>query len=446
MRNTQRVFAILIATIAAGGIAEAQNTWGTETIAAGQGLTDVAYGGGRFVVTGEEGSLAHSTDAESWTVIPPGVGDDYVLQGVGYGCGEFLAVGADGVVLRSTDGTSWTEEVSGSTKFLSAVAYGAGRWVAVGGATQGSLASEIISSTTAGTWTPQSAGVASFFSDVAYGGGLFVAVGLGGTIITSPDGVSWSTATSGTTRYLSGVAYLDGQFVVVGQRGTVLVSSDGASWTVESIGVGFWMFDVGKAGSTYVAAGETGSIFTSADLSTWIQVASGTTFDLFGLTRGPLDMVAVGGAEGNPALVRSEVPAPPESTYLGWQFAKFSAAQITDAAVSAPFADPDCDDLVNAVEWSHDLDPFTADTLSLWSINATDNSGTIDASVDYIQNKARPLSVSVSVSADIITWAASGFVSSVLASDATTETLRFSDPAAVSTTIRRFYRLDFEVK
>ena len=129
---------------------------------------------------------------------------------------------------KNEPGATWTSRTSGGND-LFGVAYGNGRFVAVGGYVEDyfgllSSASVILTSPDGVSWTERTSGTRNRLSDVTYGNGLFVAVGGGGTILTSPDGVNWTARISGTSRFLRGVAYGNGRFVAVGEDGAILTS------------------------------------------------------------------------------------------------------------------------------------------------------------------------------------------------------------------------------
>ena len=68
---------------------------------------------------------------------------------------------------------------------------------------------------------------------VAYGGGRFVAVG--GTIMHSPDGDSWTEASAvPTEEFLRGVAWDGTRFVVVGDKSTIVYGDGDAAWTART--------------------------------------------------------------------------------------------------------------------------------------------------------------------------------------------------------------------
>jgi hypothetical protein len=197
----------------------------------GNNLNGVAYGNGRYVAVGDQGTIETSTDdGRTWTAEPSGVTAD--LRAVVYGGGLFVAVGSGGVVLTSPDGVGWTV----------AQAPGAG---------------------------------ADDLRAVAYGGGRFVAVGCHAAA-TSGDGVHWSTSEPFPCTALggaTGVAYGAGAWVVVGEAG--YVSGDGQNWTAVSVPVypdyGFAMRVV-YGGGMFVAAGFAQAqvaVSTSPDGRTW---------------------------------------------------------------------------------------------------------------------------------------------------------------------------------
>jgi hypothetical protein len=115
------------------------------------------------------------------------------LTAVAYGNGLFVALGG-GVILTSPDGVSWRAQALPNNS-LNGATYGNGTFVVVGGYS--------------GLWS--SAG----------------AVGDNGTILTSRDGVSWTRRNSATFNPLNGVAYGNGLFVVVGDDSVILTSRTG---------------------------------------------------------------------------------------------------------------------------------------------------------------------------------------------------------------------------
>jgi len=54
------------------------------------------------------------------------------LYSIAHVAGQFVAVGFDGAILTSSDGVSWTSRSSGIIDLLRGIAYGSGRFVAVG--------------------------------------------------------------------------------------------------------------------------------------------------------------------------------------------------------------------------------------------------------------------------------------------------------------------------
>jgi hypothetical protein len=100
-------------------------------------------------------------------------------------------------------------------------------------------------------------------SAVAYGNGLFVAVGGNGRIQTSPDGVSWKIQTSGTAENLRGIAFGNGLFVAVGLNGTILSSGDGITWIAQNSGISQSLSAVTYGNGLFVAVGMGGIILSS---------------------------------------------------------------------------------------------------------------------------------------------------------------------------------------
>lgn len=146
-----------------------------------------------------------------------------------------------------------------------------------------------------GLFDPQVAG----FTGVAYGAGRFVAVGASSNenVIrwaTSPDGLTWTghsqPITAGTTFQTSKVHFLNGKFVFfvgLGDSGTgstwVCTSADGLTWEQNKVTNGRINVEEFAASSTLtVAAAHNGAQFASADLVTWTSrpvVPNGAGYD-----------------------------------------------------------------------------------------------------------------------------------------------------------------------
>lgn len=64
---------------------------------------------------------------------------------------------------------------------------------------------------------------------IAYGNGKYVAVGSSGYVTTSTDGINWTTPKqiAGSSYTWNGIIYANGKFVACGQYSYIAVSTDG---------------------------------------------------------------------------------------------------------------------------------------------------------------------------------------------------------------------------
>lgn len=198
-------------------------------------LTTLAYGDGLYLGLTREGELLASTDALSWEVRTAPFQSGAYPPVISYGEYGFMLAG-DGGLYRSTDGFSWSREPAVSGRFR-AIAYGDGRYVAVGEDGLTAVFHE-------GVWQTSQAWYNGPVNAVAYGDGRFVIVGALGNIAHSADGRYWQPARSGTSLPLTGIAYGNDRFVVVGGSegeaqihetgpAVILSSPDGRRWTTE---------------------------------------------------------------------------------------------------------------------------------------------------------------------------------------------------------------------
>jgi hypothetical protein len=151
---------------------------------------------------------------------------------------------------------------------LNAVAFGNGRFVAVG--TMGAL----VTSRDGVDWSVTNLGY-SGLTGVAFGNGTFVAVSTPGAIYSSPDGVSWTQRerASWGQRFRS-VAFLNNRFVAWGY--SIRSSVNGIDWTDHGSSPEFAGLAFGQG--KYVMAGS-GSVALSTNLSDWTEfpIGDGTT-------------------------------------------------------------------------------------------------------------------------------------------------------------------------
>ena len=97
---------------------------------------------------------------------------------------------------------------------------------------------------------------------IAYGNGKYVAVGANGYVTTSTDGVNWTTPKqiAGSSYTWNGIIYANGKFVVCGQYSYIAVSTDGTNWTtykVDSSATYNWA-DIAYGNSKFVVVGSSG--------------------------------------------------------------------------------------------------------------------------------------------------------------------------------------------
>jgi hypothetical protein len=272
----------------------------------GNELTDIAYGNGRYVAVGVEGTVVVSTNGRDWSLHTAEYG---TFTSIVYGDGLFAAV-ADGLLNTSTDGVTWTNRVlpTAGRGQISWLAFGAGRFVGVG--------TSVVSSDDGISWIEHTNIPPSGYPAVTYGNGLFVVSAYNGTltstngidwvhypiggafpslaagngvfvahnygqILLSTNGIDWESVLTFTDgNYFDGVRFANGQFYALGTK--LLTSSDGRNWTErmsEPEGGMRLTSAVGGPGQTIVV-GDEGRILVSTDGTTFAQVGGGTRNNL----------------------------------------------------------------------------------------------------------------------------------------------------------------------
>lgn len=247
-------------------------------------LTGAASGNGRLVVVGLEGSIGASDEGGGWTVIRRDPGAFFGASDVAFGAGRFVAVGEAfnpdfglGAVIRtSPDGIEWSPVESGLPG-LAAVTYGKGIFVAAGAGFVATSADGI-------AWVPSPFDAPRQLFAIAYGDGRFVITGGHGSVFTSSDGVEWTSRNSGVSgvTFLRGVAHGGGLFVAVGDEydaaakrsvSTIITSRGGAAWTVRHSGASQSLSDVAYGDGTFVVIGQNETYDENGNLRSAVPIA-----------------------------------------------------------------------------------------------------------------------------------------------------------------------------
>jgi hypothetical protein len=230
-----------------------------------------------------------------------GAGSVYIAVG-----GAKIAKSANGVDWTEIASTGWVNPTGNDYVLFTGIAWGDGRFTAVGywvnggadlgGGSHAGWGVSALSLDNGATWTlkdrvfkmgtdpidisPQIYGIAHNGQTGA--GSRFIAVGQWGRAAWSDDGLSWTPVQIAPFNYLDNPAYFEdaldityggGKFVVVGKNGKVAFSTDdGAVWTWNAnilLGSGVHINTICFGNGTFIAAGNGGNMKTilAADIA-----------------------------------------------------------------------------------------------------------------------------------------------------------------------------------
>jgi hypothetical protein len=245
-------------------------TWSSRNTTVKADLHGVAANSaGRFVAVGDGGNATTSTDGLTWAALILGVNKD--MKAVECNAGTFIAVGNDGTILRSTDGQAYSVRTApNATVNLADVAYGDGKWVAVGALAN---AGAIFVSTDDGmTWTNTSTnqGVSPNVS-VAYGDCWLVG-GNSGQVLTSDDAVAFTSQSfEGGSFQVLDVAYYNGTWLALNGTSIRRSVDSGVTWAVAVANLAEFgiLYALEVSGGRWIAGGQNAQLFMSDDTATW---------------------------------------------------------------------------------------------------------------------------------------------------------------------------------
>jgi hypothetical protein len=214
----------------------------------------------------------------------------FLLNGLAYGSGRFVAVGFSRTLLTSTDGLSWTAATAPDTNYFDtkAVTWTGSQFVMVGDKVFGSTAAALIATSPDGltwtrrAWAPGSCCEVGALTDVAEGGGRITVAG-DTTLASSTDGgLTWAVdrTPAGVFPTITGLAGNTSTRVAVGSQNGVptILADTGAGWALATgtLDATHPPADVTWTGTQFVAVGGR-AVMRSGDGVTWITTVLAPT-------------------------------------------------------------------------------------------------------------------------------------------------------------------------
>ena len=213
------------------------------------------------------------------------------INSVAFGAGRYVAVGDEGAIFSSSDGLTWSRKDSKTTRTLHSVIYENNLFVAVGN-------NDIIRTSPNGEeWAAgRYIGEGGYLLSTVYENGQFVIVGgrhildtnlkiIGnkGVIATSTNGITWNERSlPSTVPRLNSITHAGGKFVAAGNGETIVTSTDGITWSrthpASSSSTANHLLKVIPAAGGFVAVGENGVVLTSSNGTTWSRSTVGRTY------------------------------------------------------------------------------------------------------------------------------------------------------------------------
>jgi hypothetical protein len=295
------------------------------------GLYPLSYAEKRFLSPGPDGTMYSSSNGETWSRDTTGTRDQ--LYCLSASAGKLLASGVK--TTFSPDGKKWETRTFEKTGNLKSVAYGNGRYVAVGSSGPVQLSAD------GSLWSTCVGNITSLFTKIIFANGKFTALGELKSVVTSVDGDNWVLAqdqvppytftdvASGASGYVMignmfntfssrsiaygsqngnvwdtlaidmltvhALVYGSGKFVAVGHSGAILSSDDGVKWDSHAV-PGFTkpLFAVASGGGVFVAVGDKGGMVSSPDGVSWTNRTTDTTTFFTSVTYNGHQFVAIG--------------------------------------------------------------------------------------------------------------------------------------------------------
>ena len=246
--------------------------WTRKTVQFSNWLTGITYGSTKgFLVVGEDGFAAISSNGNSWNPQKTGVTNTFFRAR--FLNNTYFAVGTRGALLSSPDGQKWTVLPTGVTNSLFDIAWNGSSYLLVGDGEVLVASAPTAWTNTRGVGRPVPPPRWTYYA-ATWEGAEYLLAGRTGMIVHgySTNGVAgdlnlaWETHSDPVRNWLWDVTRVSGRYVVVGDLGTLMTSGDGFAWSLElppNVATNVLMLGVGGDTNTLVAVGSRGTALYS---------------------------------------------------------------------------------------------------------------------------------------------------------------------------------------
>ncbi len=139
---------------------------------------------------------------------------------------------------------------------------------------------------------------------------------------------------------------------------------------------------------------------------------------------------------GHGTLTSSNASLTVLTMFEGWRRANFSEAELTNSAFSGAGADPDADGLVNAVEFTLNNNPRTADTRALLQPRLTNDLGQLYLVLNYRERLGTSGLIFINeFSTNLLQWSGQGVTTGIVSQDSVTRTIEVRASVSGHTTL-----------
>jgi len=287
-------------------------TWTDRTANSGttQAIQEVNFFSGKFYYVGNAQVIGENTAANiaanvTWTARTANV--TATLNGIATNGSRLLICGTSGAITTSEDGTTFTSRTGNGTQ-INGAAFGAGTYVIVGNAANGSGLIATVNPTTF-EYQRRVSGVTVDILAVSFLVDKFVASPNGGlTIPYSSDGITWNQSTTNplaNTSFVAEPAFGNSLYVMCNSSNSVMYSTNGIAWTQgSSLPSGFNCRALAFSNGIFVAVSNTGAIATTPNPQTtaWTARTSGVTSSLRSVTYSTRDQQWYAAGDGGVIL------------------------------------------------------------------------------------------------------------------------------------------------
>lgn len=198
-------------------------------------------------------------------------GTESFISKIAWGNNKFVAVGDGCILISRYNGENWEKVYENDNYQFWCVAWGKDKFIAIA-SDKATDTNKVFVSYNGVVWEEQNVNLYPLITDIIWANNQFVGVGASkghGAVVTSKDGKQWAENVLKDTFILNAVTWGNNEFIAVGSTNKIYASKDGMKWEMRKIPQQYGSScEIAWSKNGYIIIGD--NVITSKDGKKWV--------------------------------------------------------------------------------------------------------------------------------------------------------------------------------